>query len=80
MGPAYRGGMPVSRPVLCLFLPDGPRAGFEGLRASLAGLTRTPLGLEIPLDDRAPEEILALLLRHGITARATRIVDRAGSG
>ena len=72
--------MPRSGPVLRLFLLDGPRAGFEELRASLAGLTPTPLGLEIPLDDRAPEEILALLLRHGITARATCIADRPGSG
>ena len=72
--------MPASRPVLRLFLLDGPRAGLERLRTSLADLTPTPLGLEIPLDDRAPEEILALLLRHGITARATRIVDRPRSG
>jgi hypothetical protein len=48
--------------------------------ATSADLVRTPLGLEIPLGDRAPEEILALLLRHGITARATRIVDLPPSG
>jgi len=72
--------MSRSRPVLRLFLLAGSRAGFERLRASLTDLTPTPLGLEIPLEDRAPEEILALLLRHGITARATRIVDRPCSG
>jgi len=72
--------MPVPSPVLRLCLLEGPRAGFERLRASVAGLRPTPLGLEIPLEDRAPEEILSLLLRHGITARATRIVDRSHSG
>lgn len=72
--------MPCSGPVLRLFLLEGSPAGFERLRASVAGLRPTPLGLEIPLEDRAPEEILALLLRHGITARATRIVDRPRSG
>jgi hypothetical protein len=72
--------MPASQPVLRLFLLDGPPAGLARLLASTAGLTPTPLGLEVPLGDRAPEEILALLLRHGITARATRIVDRPGSG
>lgn len=72
--------MPLSRPVLRLFLLEGPRGGLERLRAGLADLRPTPLGFEIPLDDRAPEEILALLLRHGITARATRIVDRSRSG
>ena len=72
--------MPASRPVLRLFLLDGPRGGLERLRASFADMRPTPLGLEIPLDDRGPEEILALLLRHGITARATCIVDRPRSG
>lgn len=72
--------MPLSRPVLRLFLLEGPRGGLERLLAGVADLRPTPLGLEIPLDDRAPEEILALLLRHGITARATRIVDRPRSG
>jgi hypothetical protein len=72
--------MPLSRPVLRLFLLTGPRGGLERLRASLADVRATPLGLEIPLDDRGPEEILALLLRYGITARATRIVDRPRSG
>ncbi|HEY9519741.1 MAG TPA: hypothetical protein VIQ98_10775 [Gemmatimonadales bacterium] len=72
--------MPPSRPVLRLFLLSGPRGGLERLRASFADITPTPLGLEIPLEDRAPEEILSLLLRFGVTARATRIVDRPRSG
>ena len=72
--------MPLSRPVLHLFLVEGPRGGLERLRAGLGELKPTPLGFEIPLDDRAPEEILALLLRHGVTARATRIVDHPRSG
>jgi len=66
--------------VLRLFLLDGPPGGLTRLLAGSADLVRTPLGLEIPLGDRAPEEILSLLLRHGITARATRIVDRPPSG
>jgi len=37
-------------------------------------LVRTPLGFEIPLVDSPPEEILSLMIRYGITARATRIV------
>ena len=72
--------MPLSRPVLRLFLLAGPRGGLDRLLASFADMRPTPLGLEIPLEDRAPEEILALLLRYGITARATRIVDRPASG
>lgn len=67
-------------PVLRLYLLDGPPGGLTRLLAGSSDLVRTPLGLEISLRDRAPEEILALLLRHGITARATRIVDRPVSG
>ena len=70
----------MRRPVLRLFLLDGPPGGLARLMAAASDLIRTPLGLEIPLGDRAPEEILALLVRHGITARATRIVDRSPSG
>ena len=72
--------MPQPHPVLRLFLLDGPPGGLARLLATSKDLVRTPLGLEIPLGDRAPEEILSLLLRHGITARATRIVDRPPSG
>jgi len=67
-------------PVLRLYLLDGPPDGLTRILATSSDLVRTPLGLEIPLGDRAPEEILALLLRYGITARATRIVDRPPSG
>ncbi|MGQ0702966.1 MAG: hypothetical protein ACT4PM_07535 [Gemmatimonadales bacterium] len=62
--------------VLRLFLFDPPPAGLNRLRAALPQHTRTTLGLEIPLDGQAPEEILALCLRFGVTARATRILDR----
>jgi len=72
--------MRQSHPVLRLFLLDGPPGGLARLLATSTDLVRTPLGLEISLGDRAPEEILSLLLRHGITARATRIVDRPPSG
>jgi len=72
--------MPAPHAVLRLFLLDGPPGGLNRLLDATSGLVRTPLGLEIRLGDRAPEEILALLLRHGITARATRIVDRPPSG
>lgn len=50
------------------------------LRVLLPELVTTPLGLEIPLRDHGPEEILALCLRFGVTARATRIVERACPG
>jgi|KBSSwiStaDraftv2_1062776.scaffolds.fasta_scaffold31066_1 hypothetical protein len=72
--------MPRPQHVLRLFLLDGPPGGLTRLIGAFPDLVRTPLGLEIRLGDRAPEEILALLLRHGITARATRIVDRPLSG
>jgi hypothetical protein len=67
-------------PVLRLFLPELTPGALARLRQSLPGLVLTPLGLEIPLDNRAPEELLALFLRYGVTARATRIMARAPSG
>ena len=63
--------------VLRLFLFDPKPAGLDRLCAALPDHIRTPLGLEIPLNGHAPEEILALCLRFGVTARATRIVTRA---
>jgi len=66
--------------VLRLFLLDAPSPALANLCALLPGVVSTPLGLEIPLRDQAPEEILALCLRFGVTARATRIVERARSG
>lgn len=64
-------------PVLRVFLLGESSAGLGRLRAELPPHTATPLGLEIPLGDHEPEEILALCLRHGVTARATRIVERS---
>lgn len=69
-----------SRAVLRLFLPEAPPGGLTRLSALLPGATRTPLGFEIPLDDHLPEEILALCLSCGITARATRILEPRRSG
>jgi hypothetical protein len=66
--------------VLRLFLPEGQPAAFGRLQAMLPSMRRTPLGLEVPLGEVAPEEILALCLRAGLTARATRIVERTPSG
>ena len=66
--------------VLRLFLPEITPTALDGLRATLPGILMTPLGLEIPLDDRAPEEILSLFLQHGVTARATSITLRGPSG
>lgn len=77
---SYPVGMRPHYPVLRLFLLEGPPGGISRLLASSTDLVPTPLGLEIRLGDRAPEEILALLLRHGITARATRIVEGPPSG
>jgi hypothetical protein len=72
----------VSHPdaVLRLFLPELTPASLARLRDSLPGILLTPLGLEIPLGDHAPEEILSLFLRYGITARATCITLRGPSG
>ena len=72
--------MPDTEPVLRLFLLEAPSPALVGLQAALPGIVTTPLGLEIPLREHGPEEILALCLRFGITARATRIVERPGSG
>ncbi len=68
--------MPRGSPVLRLFLLDPAAPGLPGLRAALPPHLATPIGLEIPLADHEPEEILSLCLRHGVTARATRIVER----
>ena len=65
---------------LRLFLLDAPPGGLDRLRSRIPELIPTPLGLEIPLAEWAPEEILALCLRCGVTARATRIVQRSVSG
>lgn len=72
--------MPRPQCVLRLFLLDGPPGALTRLLGALPDLVSTPLGLEVRLGDRAPEEILSLLLRHGITARATRIVNGPSSG
>jgi hypothetical protein len=72
--------MMSASPVLRLFLPDGSPDGLAALTAALPGTIPTPLGLEIPLDEHAPEEVLALCLQWGITARATRILERTRSG
>lgn len=66
--------MPESPAVLRLFLPEVSPRALDRLRALIPGLVLTPLGFEIPLQDLGPEEILALILRYGITARATRII------
>jgi len=62
--------------VLRVFLLDAGAPGLPGLLAALPAHVATPLGIEIPLEDHEPEEILSLCLRHGVTARATRIVER----
>jgi hypothetical protein len=76
----YATGVPDTEVVLRLFLPEVSPPALSRLRASLPGILLTPLGFEIPLGDRAPEEILSLFLRYGVTARATRIAVRAPSG
>jgi hypothetical protein len=72
--------VPDPTPVLRLFLPELTSGSLARLRQSLPGLVLTPLGLEIPLDNWEPEELLSLFLRCGVTARATRITVRARSG
>lgn len=79
-GCRYRALVSTTEPVLRLFLLEAPSAAVAGLRLLLPELVSTPLGVEIPLRNHGPEEILALCLRCGITARATCIVDRPSSG
>jgi hypothetical protein len=69
-----------SEAVLRLFLLDASPAALSRLRARLPRVICTPIGLEIPLDDCAPEEILALCLQLGVSARATRIMERPRPG
>lgn len=70
----------VPATALRLLLPEVPDRGLAELRALEPELRFIPLGFDIPLRDRAPEEVLALCLRCGITARATRVVTQAPSG
>lgn len=72
--------MSVAPPVLRIFLLEAPTPALAQLSAALPELVCTPLGLEVPLGEVGPEEVLALCLRFGITARATRIVEGARSG
>ena len=68
--------MPRTHAVLKLYLLEPPSQALSSLRQQLPELVVTPLGIEVPLADRAPEEILALVLGLGLTARATRIFER----
>jgi hypothetical protein len=72
--------MSEPEPILRVFLLDAPSAALTALRTLLPDVVSTPLGLEIPLREHGPEEILALCLRFGVTARATCIVQRNVSG
>jgi hypothetical protein len=65
--------------LLHLHLPDGPAGSLTRLCEGLPGSRRTPTGLRIPLADHTPEEILALCLRLGVTARATTITPGGAS-
>ena len=62
-------------PVLQVFLLDRRSRRLDRLRTELPPHRITPLGLEIELGEFEPEEILAVFLRHGVTARATRLVS-----
>jgi hypothetical protein len=70
----------AAEPVLRLFLLEASSPALAALRAALPDLVCTPLGVEIPLREVGPEEVLALCLRHGVTAGATRIIERAVPG
>ena len=72
--------MTPSDSVLRVFLLEASSPALAALGAALPGMIRTPLGIEIPLSELGPEEILALCLRLGITARATRIMERPRPG
>lgn len=72
--------MPLAQAVLRIYLIEAPPAALEQLRAALPGLVVTPLGLEVPLDQLGPEEVLACCLRFGVTAQATRIVGSSPAG
>ena len=73
-------GVSEPEPVLRMYLLEAAPASLQRLRELLPDHVGTPLGLEIPLREHAPEEILSLCLRLGVTARATRIVNRPRSG
>jgi hypothetical protein len=65
---------------LRIFLLDAPTPALAQLCEGASGRCQHSAGLEVPLGDLGPEEVLAVCLRFEITARATRIVEGARSG
>jgi hypothetical protein len=69
-----------SFPVLRLLEPRLSGPAFHRLRREIPGAARTRGALDLPLAEHSPEELLALCLRLGVTARGTRIVRGGRSG
>ena len=69
-----------SVPVLRLFSPRLSGPAFHRLRRELPEAVRGPGRLDLPLAEHGPEELIALCLRFGVTARGSRIVPAGGSG
>jgi hypothetical protein len=69
-----------SVPVLRLVEPRLSDPLFGRLRRELPGAVRAPGRLDLPLTEHGPEELIALCLRCGVTARGSRIVQGGGSG
>ena len=74
--------MPAAEPVpvLRLLEPRLSDPAFHRLHREVPGASRTRGALDLPLADHGPEELLALCLRFGVTARGTRIVGGGRSG
>ena len=69
-----------SSPVLRLVLPSLSGPAFGRLLQELPGAVRGPGILDLPLAEHGPEELLALCLRFGVTARGSRIVGGGRPG
>jgi len=69
-----------SVPVLRLVAPRLSDPAFGRLRLELPGAVRAPGRLDLPLAEHGPEELIALCLRFGVTARGSRVVPAGRSG
>lgn len=69
-----------SVPVLRLFRPRLSDLAFLRIQRELPGSIHLPGALDLPLEEHGPEELIALCLRLGVTARGSRVVSGDGSG
>jgi hypothetical protein len=67
-----------AEPVLRLLLPRLSSPALARLEREFPGAVLGSGILDVPLADRAPEEVLALCLRCGVTPRGSRVLGDDG--